>query len=102
MRASSAKVLGPVFAVCLLIGTGCSEKTVSVSGNPFLPANVKLLENDSISLGFLPEAQGKKAGRGVVNASDLTFTAKDVEVGKYKIVVAITPYPGPDTAKRSK
>jgi hypothetical protein len=87
-------LLVPV-GIGLLCVAGCSERTVNnFTGKLVLPSKLKLLENDSVTIGFTPEGATGKAANGIVSNGDQTFTVKDVTAGKYKITVSITPYPG--------
>jgi hypothetical protein len=106
MLSSSARIMRLLPAVFVLaLGSGCSEKSSTISGKLVLPSGVKLEQQDSVTVGFLPDpaAEGKTGATAAVNIADSTFTAKDLKPGKYKLTVNITPYPGdPNTAKRAK
>lgn len=81
-----------------LVGCGGGAKTVPVNGKLVLPAKVKLEDTDSISVSFVPEdAANGKSGIASLNAKDLAFTV-NLQPGKYKVAVAITPYSGTKNA----
>jgi hypothetical protein len=101
MRKHNLLHLTPIAAcVGLVFFAGCSEKTAVVSGKLVLPSNLKLVENDSVTLVFVPDGQGSKSPGAVYSIADNTFKAKDVPPGKYKITISITPYPGKENEKR--
>jgi len=82
------------FTCCLFLSAGCGgKKTVTVTGNLVLPDNLKLEKDDSVAISIVPEGGGV-AQTASFNSSNNTFEAKGVAVGKNKITVAITPYPG--------
>jgi len=105
MRKSPATILR-LFPVVFLVAltAGCSEKSSTINGKLVLPAGVKLEQQDSVVVSFVPDppAEGKNGATAPVNAADLTFAAKGVAPGKYKVSVIVTPYPGPDSAKRTQ
>lgn len=88
-------------AVALFTLTGCGGPTVvEVTGKLVLLPNTKLAEDDSITLIFSSQESGG-AGASVTLNKDMTFTAK-AKPGKYKIVVAVSAYPGSkDSDKRT-
>ncbi len=80
-----------------LLGTivGCSSKrAVPISGTLVLPAGVKVVDNDTINVGFVAQQQGDEGSAASASPTDLTFKAKQTVPGKYKVTVSITPYPG--------
>jgi hypothetical protein len=85
----------------LVFLAGCSERTASVSGKLLLPSQVKLDENDAVSIVFNPEKDTGLAPNGIFSTTDNTFVAKDVPPGKYKISLRITAYPGKNADKHN-
>jgi len=80
---------------------------VPVSGTVAFPSSVKLAENDTVSVGFVP-AGGGQGITAKFNNADQSFnfeqtaeTLGGIPPGKYKIVVKVTPYAGmPGSDKR--
>jgi hypothetical protein len=93
-----------VVALSLLALTGCKSATgVTVNGKVILPPKLSLHDNDSVSLSFMPAEKTGKAAPASVSPKDLTFTATNVQPGKYKITVQFQGYPGAkDTEKRAE
>jgi len=91
--------------VCLLGPAGCSaKKEVSVSGKLVLPADLELVENDGITIQFVPQEKSDTSVQSVlagVSSRDHTIPPTAIYPGKYKIKVAFQPYPGPEQAKRT-
>ena len=89
------------FAACLAFFplAGCTDKTTSVSGKLILPNDISVAENDSVTIVFMPEKDGKTIA-GLYSPAEKTFTAKEIAPGSYKITVRIVPYPGKDSDKR--
>jgi hypothetical protein len=92
--------------VCLTGIAGCGSKKGSVvNGKVVLPAGAHLDKDDSGTITFVPEKadkSGKGGGAGPINPSDLTFFARDIAPGKYKIKVNLSAYPGKENEKRAK
>jgi hypothetical protein len=87
-----------------LLLAGCSaQQGVAVSGKVIFPPSAKRQDNDTAQITFVPQetpTTGKTAGANI--AADGSFVCKDVQPGKYKLVVNVTPYPGSaDHAKRA-
>jgi len=88
--------------IVVLAVAGCGgSNPVAVTGKIVPPANVKLVDTDSVTLDFVAEdPKGKSAA---TDAKDLAFTSKDIIPGKYQVVVQIQPYSGlPDSEKRAR
>ena len=91
-----------VLGLCALAGCGGSAKPVTVTGTVKVPANIKLVDTDSINVVFLPAEAGAANASANCNAKDGSFTAS-VPPGKYKITISIVPYAGmPDSQKRHR
>jgi hypothetical protein len=82
-----------VAALGLLVLPGCGKSPVEVKGTLVLPSDLKLADEDKISIAFTPETKGDKPGSANLSGSERSFTAKLVP-GKYKVSVQISPYPG--------
>lgn len=81
---------------------GCGTHGVTVSGKVLFPPSTKLNDTDTAQITFLPDAASTASKMVAATiAADGTFTCKDIQPGKYKLVVNLMPYPGsPDHAKR--
>lgn len=97
------------FVLCLLVSAGCgggSKKGTVLKGTVVLPPNVKLEENDSATISFVPAAGAGEQFAVAIKPSDLTFeasgpTGKGVTPGNYKITIRLQPYkPGESQEKR--
>jgi hypothetical protein len=96
-----ASVIVPIL-FALVFAAGCSERTATVTGKLVLPASAKLIDSDSVTVSFLPLTADKKAPITIYTPGDKSFTAKEVQPGKYKVSVTVSPYPGEkDTPKRT-
>jgi hypothetical protein len=88
----------------LLFVAGCGgQKTVTVAGKLVLPANVKLADNDSVSIAFVNDDKPGLNAHSVFTPGDSSFECKTaVSNVKYKVVVTLQPYMGtPDKEKRA-
>lgn len=94
----------PLLAVVALTGcSGGAKSSVTLSGKVVLPNNVKLADNDNVTITFLPEDKGDLPAAAVISKDSGTFESKTtVSKAKYKITVRIEPYMGsPDAEKRA-
>lgn len=94
--------------LALLVLPGCGKKGAPVKGKLVLPPEVKLADNDTVKVTFIPDKTGAEGYSGKVSPSDLSFVVdsgnkKGVQPGKYKVAVSIQPYPGGEgTAERKQ
>jgi hypothetical protein len=101
MQAHCLRAFGIVPVLFALVcAAGCGEKTATVSGKLVLPASAKLVDTDSVTVSFLPVDASKKAPITTYTPGDKSFTSKEVQTGKYKISVTVTPYPGEKDSPR--
>jgi hypothetical protein len=91
------------FACCLFLSAGCGGKpTVTVKGDLVLPKDLKLAKDDSVTIAFVPEGEGGRAVVASFDSSTNSFVARKVAVGKNKVTVMITLYPGPKTVQQTQ
>lgn len=89
------RFLSCLVVLCLFTLAGCdgSGSRRTVSGKVILPPGMKLADNDSVTIAFIPEAKDVKTPIVDV-AKDLTFKTNDTVPGKYKITFAAQAYAG--------
>lgn len=89
--------------LCLLGPAGCGgAKGNKLTGSVVLPPGVKMEPNDSGGIRFIPAGKTGKVAAAGLDPKTLTFTAKDVQPGKYKVGLTLDAYPGPARDKRQK
>lgn len=86
-------VLIPILGLLAGCGKPLAE-TVEVTGKVTFPPGLKLNDNDTTTVTFLPEGSSTaQGGSGTFSGATGTFTAK-VPPGSYKVAVNVSPYPG--------
>jgi len=95
-----------VFGLFSCVGCGSAPKGPTLKGTVVLPPNVKLEENDSASVVFVPDGTEGELFAASINPSDLSFSTKGspgkgIVPGKYKVTVNLQPYvPGESKQKQ--
>jgi hypothetical protein len=109
-RPRSATIL-PAAGLVLLVLSGCGPSRATVKGTVVFPNDLQLKNDDDVQISFTPEdnkSEGTTSGYGVYNPADKTFVIKTADqkglpVGKYRVGVQLTAYPGhEDTDQRQE
>ena len=94
-------------SVALLAVSGCGPSRAAVSGTLVMPPDVKLQDDDSVTIMFTPDEAGVGGSLATFNNKDHTFTVKAPDgnnppTGKYHITVSVLPYNSGDQARKNE
>lgn len=87
-----------------LCGCGSGKKGVELQAKLLLPGNIRLGEQASSTITFVPEDSKSESASGKYKTKDQPFPidtsqGKGILPGKYKVTVQLNPYPGSEEAK---